>query len=105
MQPYMFSKKDEERENKWNEYKAIYSEYVDFYHDELIKNEQHSNAREYLKNRSLNKDEVKKFKIGYVEKNPNIFEQLKNKHSEQTLVETGLFYLDEKKNIHVERFF
>ncbi len=104
MQPYMFSKKDEEREKKWNEYKSIYTEYVDFYHNELIKNEQHSNAREYLKNRSLNKDEVKKFKIGYVEKNPKIFEQLKNKHSEQTLVETGLFYLDEKKNTYVERF-
>ena len=42
--------------------------------------------------------------MGYVEKNPNIFEQLKNKYSEQTLVETGLFYLDEKKNTYVERF-
>ena len=28
MQPYMFSKKDEEREKKWNEYKSIYNEYV-----------------------------------------------------------------------------
>ncbi len=104
MQPYLFSKKDEEREKKWNEYKSIYNEYVDFYHNELIKNEQYSNAREYLKNRSLSKEDVKKFKIGYVEKNPNIFEQLKNKYSEQTLVETGLFYLDEKKKIYVERF-
>jgi len=104
MQPYLFSKKDEEREKKWNEYKSIYSEYVDFYHNELIKNEQHSNAREYLKNRSLSKEEVKRFKMGYVEKNPNIFEQLKTKYSDQTLVETGLFYLDEKKNTYLERF-
>jgi len=104
MQPYLFSKKDEEREKKWNEYKSIYNEYVEFYHNELIKNEQHSNARDYLKNRSLSKEDVKRFKIGYVEKNPNIFEHLKNKYSEQTLVETGLFYLDEKKNTHVERF-
>lgn len=104
MQPYLFSKKDEEREKKWNEYKSIYNEYVDFYHNELIKNEQYSYAREYLKNRSLSKEDVKKFKMGYVEKNPNIFEQLKNKYSEQTLVETGLFYLDEKKKIYVERF-
>ena len=35
MQPYMFSKKDEEREKKWNEYKSIYNEYVNFYHNEL----------------------------------------------------------------------
>ncbi|WP_262589693.1 DNA primase [Candidatus Pelagibacter communis] len=104
MQPYLFSKKDEEREKKWNEYKSIYNEYVNFYHNELIKNEQYSNAREYLKNRSLSKEDVKKFKIGYVEKNPNIFEELKNKYSEQTLVETGLFYYDEKKKIYIERF-
>ena len=104
MQPYMFSKQDEEREKKWNEYKSIFSNYVDFYHNELLKNENCSIARDYLKNRSLGKDEVKKFKIGYIEKNPNFFEKLKEHHSEQTLVETGLFYLDEKKKIYVERF-
>ncbi len=104
MQPYMFSKLDEEREKKWNEYKSIFSNYVDFYHNELLKNENHSIARDYLKNRSLGKDEVKKFKIGYIEKNPKFFEKLKNDFSEQTLLETGLFYLDEKKKIYVERF-
>ena len=104
MQPYMFSKQDEEREKKWNEYKSIFSNYVDFYHNELLKNENCSIARDYLKNRSLGKDEVKKFKIGYIEKNPNFFEKLKQDYSEQTLVETGLFYLDEKKKIYVERF-
>merc|ERR1711991_90120 len=104
MQPYMFSKQDEEREKKWNEYKSIFSNYVDFYHNELLKNENCSIARDYLKNRSLSKDEVKKFKIGYIEKNPNFFEKLKKDYSEQTLLETGLFYLDEKKKIYVERF-
>ena len=49
MQPYMFSKQDEEREKKWKEYLSIYSQYVDFYHSELLKNEKHSNARDYLK--------------------------------------------------------
>ena len=37
MQPYMFSKQDEEREKKWKEYLSIYSQYVDFYHSELLK--------------------------------------------------------------------
>ena len=100
----MFSKQDEEREKKWNEYKSIFSHYVEFYHNELLKNENYSIARDYLKNRSLGKDEVKKFKIGYIEKNPNFFEKLKKDYSEQTLVETGLFYFDEKKKIYVERF-
>ncbi len=104
MQPYMFSKQDEEREKKWKEYQSIFSQYVDFYHNKLLKNESYSVARDYLKNRSLTKEEVKKFKIGYIEKNPNFYERLKDNYSEQTLVETGLFYLDEKKKIYVERF-
>ena len=104
MQPYIFSKQDEEREKKWKEYKSIFNQYVDFYHNELLKNESNSVARDYLKNRSLTKEEVKKFKIGYIEINPNFLEKFKNNHSEQTLVETGLFYLDEKKKILVERF-
>ena len=100
----MFSKQDEEREKKWKEYQSIFSQYVDFYHNELLKNESYSVARDYLKNRSLTKEEVKKFKIGYIQKNPNFYEKLKNDYSEQTLAETGLFYLDEKKKIYVERF-
>ena len=104
MQPYMFSKQDEEREKKWKEYQSIYSQYVDFYHHELLKNDTYSNVRDYLKNRSLGKEEVKKFRIGYVEKNPNFFNKLKSKFNEKILIESGLFYLDEKKKTYVERF-
>ncbi len=35
--------------------------------------------------------------MGFIEKNPSFFEKLKNEFSEQTLVESGLFYLDEKR--------
>ena len=104
MQPYMFSKQDEEREKKWKEYLSIYSRYVNFYHNELLKNDTYSNARDYLKNRSLSKEEVKKFKIGFIEKNPNFFDELKKEFNEKDLVESGLFYLDEKKKVYVERF-
>ena len=104
MQPYIFSKQDEEREKKWKIYSSIFSEYVDFYHKQLLKNEKYSKARDYLKNRSLDKDQVKKFKIGFVEKKPKLFEELKKKYQIDDLLETGLFYLDEKKNIYVERF-
>ena len=104
MQPYMFTKQDEEREKKWKEYCLIFNQYVEFYHDELIKNETHDNARNYLKDRNINKDQVKKFKIGYIEKNPNFFEKLRNDFSEEALINTGLFYFDEKKKIYVERF-
>ena len=97
MQPYMFSKQDEIREKKWKEYLSIYSQYVDFYHNEVLKKDAYFNVREYLKNRSLGKEEVKKFKIVFIEKNPNYFDKLKKEFDEQTLVDSGLFYLDEKK--------
>ena len=61
MQPYIFSKQDEEREKKWKIYSSIFNQYVNFYHEELLKNETSLLARDYLKNRSLNKDQVKKF--------------------------------------------
>ena len=77
---------------------------MDFYHNELLKNESFSYVRDYLKNRSLGKNEVKKFKIGYIEKKPKFFGKLKNQFSEQALIESGLFYLDEKKKKYVERF-
>ncbi len=104
MQPYIFSKQDEEREKKWKIYSSIFLEYVDFYHNQLLKNEKYSKARDYLKKRFLDKDQVKKFKIGFVEKNPNLFKELEKNYQINDLLETGLFYLDEKKNIYIERF-
>ena len=104
MQPYMFTEQDVEREKKWKEYSLIFTQYIEFYHDELIKNQSYSKVRDYLKNRSISKEEVKKFKIGYIEKNPKFFEKLNQDFSTETLMETGLFYLDEKKNFYVERF-
>jgi DNA primase len=104
MRPYTFSKQDEEREKNWQEYCSIYNQYVQFYHDEILKNESLTVARDYLKKRSLGKNEVKNFKIGFVERNSNFYEKLKDDFSEKVLVESGLFYLDEKKNIYVERF-
>ena len=104
MQPYLFSKKDEEREKQWNEYSEIFKLYVEFYHKELIQNQKYNFAREYLKKRNLSKKEVIDFKIGYVPQNPNFFENLKSKFDEKIIIDTGLFYFDEKKNHYVERF-
>ena len=104
MRPYTFSKQDVEREKNWQAYSAIYKKYVEFYNENLLKNQNLFFVREYLKNRNLSKEEVKIFKIGFVEKNTNIFEELKKSYNEKFLIETGLFYFDEKKNIYVERF-
>ena len=104
MRPYTFSKKDEEREKNWQHYVSIYSKYIEFYHDALLKNSNSELAKNYLKNRNVTIEEVKKFNIGYVEKNPNFYEKIKDKFDEKFLKECGLFYFDEKKKQYVERF-
>ncbi len=104
MQPYTFSKKDEEREKQWNEYSEIFKMYVEFYHNELLKNQDFNFAREYLKKRKLSKEDVLNFKIGFVPFNANFYEKIKSKFSEKNITDSGLFYFDEKKKVYVERF-
>ena len=104
MQPYTFSKEDEEREKNRKKYTSIYSEYVEHYHQELIGSENSKNGIEYLKNRKISIEQIKKFKIGYVRYETNYFNFLKNNLEENKIIETGLFYFDEKKKKYTERF-
>ena len=104
MRPYTFSKEDEIREEKWNKYKLIYAKYVEFYHQDLFKNPLAKEAKDYLKNRNLTIEEVKKFKIGYVSNDENFKEKIFKEFTESEIKETGLFYFDENKKKYVDRF-
>ena len=104
MAPYRFSKVDEQREKEWNEYTSIYSDYADYYHNELLNSSNSKIALDYLKKRKINNSIIKEFKIGFVNFNSNIYEKLRKKYDEKILNESGLFYYDENKNIYVERF-
>ena len=68
IKPYTFSKQDEEREANWKKYISVYMEYINYYHNELLKDADSKIAKDYLKQRNLTIDEVKKFKIGFVKK-------------------------------------
>ena len=104
IKPYTFSKQDEEREANWKKYISVYMEYINYYHNELLKDADSKIAKDYLKQRNLTIDEVKKFKIGFVKKNSSYFNILAKKFDEKTLQDSGLFYFDEKKKVFVERF-
>ena len=104
MRPYTFSKEDEEREKNWKEYRSIYSKYAERYHNQLFKNPEAEIAKNYLKQRGLTIEEVKKFKIGYVSNNPNYYEELLNEFEEKKLKDSGLFYFDERRKKFFERF-
>ncbi len=102
MRPYTFSKKDEEREKKKQTYISIYKKYINFYHEKFIKN--NPSAKEYLKKRNLNINDVNNFKIGFVDKESNLYNELINKFDKKVVDDSGLFYFDEKNKKFVERF-
>jgi len=104
MQPYTFSKQDEERENKWKLYKSICNNFSEFYKNELFKNENSIKAKNYLKARGLSGVEVKNFNLGFVTEDYDYYENLKKNFDEETIKDTGLFYFDENKKKYVSRF-
>ncbi len=104
MQPYTFSKQDVERENKWKLYKSICSNFSEFYKNELFKNKNSINAKNYLKSRGLSGVEVKNFNLGFVTEDLDYYEILKKDFDEEIIKDTGLFYFDEKKKKYISRF-
>ncbi len=104
MQPYMFSKQDEERENKWKLYKSICSNFSEFYKNELFKNENSNKAKNYLKARGLSGVDVKNFNLGFVTDDLDYYEILKKDFDEEIIKDTGLYYFDEKKKKYISRF-
>jgi len=104
MKPYTFSKKDEEREKEWNTYKEIYKNYVDYFHGELLKNNNSSNAKSYIKNRGLELEDVQNFKLGFVTSEIDFFKYLLKKFNEKDINNSGIFYFDEKNKKHINRF-
>ena len=104
MKPYIFSKQDEEREKDWNNYKEIYKNYVEYYHNELLNNNSSSEAKSYIKNRGLKLEDVQNFKIGFVTKEIDFYEFLLKKFDKIDINNSGIFYFDEKKQKHINRF-
>ena len=103
MQPYTFSKQDEEREKKWKIYSKILNEYKLFYYNEL-KNNSTPDLRAYLFKRDILEKEIDNFKIGYVPRYPSFYEKISKQYSEKDIINSGLFYLDERSKKYIERF-
>ncbi len=76
MQTYTFSKADEERENDWQNYSNIYKDYIDFHIEDLLKNPELVEAREYLKKRNLSSSDVKNFSLGFVRNKKNYYQTM-----------------------------
>ena len=103
MQPYRFTKQDEEKQNRWKVYNAILEKYASNCHNELI-SEKYPEVLKYLNNRKITKKEIIYFKIGYSSKENNFFEKLKSEFDEKQISSSGIYYFDENKKKYVDRF-
>tara|TARA_B100001115_G_C15841666_1_gene422180 strand:+ start:1 stop:1773 length:1773 start_codon:yes stop_codon:yes gene_type:complete len=104
LQPYRFTKQDEQREKEWNIYTEIYSDYIENQKKNVIPNYKNKIVLNYLKKRNLNIEIAKEFNIGYVPFESSSFVRMKNNFDENNLKDSGLFYLDERKNEYIDRF-
>ena len=103
MEPYRFTKIDEEKQNRWEIYKKILKKYSDFCYEELASGK-YVEIFEYLNKRKVTKKEINFFKIGYSESNNSFHKELKKEFSEKQIADSGIYYFDENKKKYVDRF-
>jgi len=103
MQQFRFTKQDEEKENRWSIYKKILEKYTTICHKELI-SEKYPDVLKYLDKRKITKKEFSFFKLGYASDKINFYDELKKEFDEKHINLSGIFYFDEIKKIHVNRF-
>jgi len=103
MQPYRFSNFDKKKDLRFQTYKNIYKEYSDYFYKELF-NLNNKEALDYLKKRSLNKNTIEEFKLGYVPWKNNFYQDLLKKYSEEDINLTGLYYKHDKSGKYIDRF-
>ncbi len=105
LQPYRFTEQDQLREKEWNIYTEIYSTYIERNRENIISsNISNKKVLDYLKKRKLDHKSIEEFNLGYVPFDSKKFLELKSLFKEKSLKDSGLFYLDERKNEYVDRF-
>jgi len=103
MQPFRFTKQDEEKESRWKIYKNILEKYSNYCHEELVKGK-FPDVLEYLNKRKVSRKEIIYFKIGYATTTKDFYEELKKEFDDKQIKSSGIFYFDERKNKNIDRF-
>ena len=102
MQQYRFTNFDLEKEKRYQTYKSILKDYSEYHHKAILGKE--TLPLDYLNKRGIRKEIISEFQIGFVPKNSDYFSELKKKFDEKEIIDTGLFYKNEKYNRYVNRF-
>ena len=103
MQPYRFSNFDKKKDLRFQTYKNIFKDYLNYFHQQLF-NSDNKEALEYLFKRGLNKNIIEEFQLGYVIWQNNFYEMLQKKYSEEEINLTGLYYKNDKTGKFIDRF-
>jgi len=103
MQPYRFSNFDKKKDLRFQNYKNIFKDYLDYFHRQLFI-DTNKEALDYLYKRGLSKNTIEEFKLGYVPWKNNCYQDLLKKYSEEELGLTGLYYKNDKTLKYVDRF-
>jgi DNA primase len=103
MQPYRFSNFDKKKDLRFQTYKNIFKDYLNFFHQQLFYSE-NKEALNYLFKRGLEKHIIEDFRLGYVPWQNNFYEELLKKYSEEEINLTGLYYKNDKTGKFTDRF-
>ena len=103
MQPYRFSNFDQKKDLRFQNYKNIFKDYLDYFSQQLF-NTHNQDALNYLLKRGLKKNIIEEFKLGYVPWKNNFYDTLSKKYSEEEINLTGLYYKNDKTGKYVDRF-
>ena len=103
MQPYRFSNFDQKKDLRFQTYKKIFKEYLNYSHQQLFSSN-NKEALDYLSKRSLKKNTIEEFQLGYVPWQNNFYEELLKKFSAEEINLTGLYYKNDKTGKYIDRF-
>jgi len=103
MQPYRFSNFDQKKDLRFQNYKNIFKDYSNYFHQKLFSSD-NKEAIEYLSKRGLDKKIIEEFKLGYVPWQNNFYEDLLKRYSEEEINLTGLYYKNERTGKFTDRF-
>ena len=103
MQPYRFSNFDKKKDLRFQNYKNIFKDYSNYFHQQLFQ-KNNKEASDYLLNRGLNKNIVDEFQLGYVPWKNSFYDELLKKYTEEDINLTGLYYKNDNTGKYVDRF-
>ena len=102
MQPYKFTSFDVEKEKRYQTYTNILKNYSEYHHKILF--EKNSVAINYLKKRGISEKAISEFQIGFVTEDSDYYNKLSKKFNENEILQSGLFYKNEKYKKFTNRF-